>query len=108
MGELGWCLPVQGRMWSIRVVIDPPCFDDPARLSEVAEQVFIQLFRHVWVVNELKLDIQSTSGQVYVGSQEIGVRNYVEIGVNKLFVGVGRYIGALSVSAGCTNRHEVS
>ena len=31
-------------MRSVGVVVDPPCFDDPAGLVEVAEQVLVEAF----------------------------------------------------------------
>ena len=38
------CEPVQARVWAFGVVIDPPCFDDPARRDQAAEQVFVEAF----------------------------------------------------------------
>lgn len=42
--ELGWCEPVEARVWPVGVVVDPPCFDDLAYLDEVGEQGFVQAF----------------------------------------------------------------
>src|SRR6186997_1586275 len=40
--ELGWCEPVKARVRSIGVVVDPPFFDELARLVEVGEQMFVE------------------------------------------------------------------
>jgi hypothetical protein len=40
--ELGWCEPVEARVWSVGVVVDPPVFDDPASLAEVGEQMLVE------------------------------------------------------------------
>ena len=40
--ELGWCEPVEARVRSVGVVVDPPFFDDLARLVEVGEQVLVE------------------------------------------------------------------
>jgi hypothetical protein len=40
--ELGWCEPVEARVWSVGVVVDPPRFDDLTRLVEIAEQVLVE------------------------------------------------------------------
>ena len=39
-----WCVPVQARVWAFGVVVDPPCFDDPARRDQAAEQVLVEAF----------------------------------------------------------------
>ena len=39
-----WGEPVQARVWSCCVVVDPPGFDDPTRPGQAAEQVFVQAF----------------------------------------------------------------
>ena len=40
--ELSWCEPVEARVRSVDVVVDPPCFDDVTRLVEVGEQVLVE------------------------------------------------------------------
>ena len=40
--ELSWCEPVQARVRAVGVVVDPPFFDDLARLLEIAEQVLVE------------------------------------------------------------------
>ena len=40
--ELSWREPVEARVRSVGVVVDPPFFDDLARLVEVGEQVFVE------------------------------------------------------------------
>ena len=40
--ELSWCEPVEARVRSVGVVVDPPFFDDLARLLEVDEQVLVE------------------------------------------------------------------
>ena len=40
--ELSRCEPVEARVRSVGVVVDPPFFDDPARLLEVGEQVLVE------------------------------------------------------------------
>ena len=40
--ELSRCEPVEARVRSIGVVVDPPFFDDLARLLEVGEEVFVE------------------------------------------------------------------
>jgi hypothetical protein len=42
--ELSWGEPVQARVRSVGVVVDPPFFDDLARLLDVGEQVFVEAF----------------------------------------------------------------
>lgn len=38
------CEPIEARVWSFGVVVDPPCFDDPARLRQVGEQMLVEAF----------------------------------------------------------------
>ncbi len=40
--ELGWCEPVEARVWSAGVVVDPPFFDYLSRVFEIAEQVLVK------------------------------------------------------------------
>ena len=40
--ELSRCEPVEARVRSVGVVVDPPFFDDLARLLEVGEQMFVE------------------------------------------------------------------
>ena len=40
--KLRRCEAVQARVWSSGVVVDLPCFDDPARFSEVGEEMFVE------------------------------------------------------------------
>ena len=40
--ELSWCEPVEARVRSVGVVVDPPFFDDPACLAEVREHVLVE------------------------------------------------------------------
>jgi hypothetical protein len=40
--ELSWCESVEARVRPVCVVVDPPFFDDLARLLEVGEQVFVE------------------------------------------------------------------
>ena len=40
--ELGRCEPVEARVRSVGVVVDPPFFDDLTRLVEVGEQVLVE------------------------------------------------------------------
>ena len=40
--ELSRCEPVEARMRSVGVVVDPPVFDDPASFVEVREQVLVE------------------------------------------------------------------
>ena len=40
--KLVWCEPVEARVWPFAVIIDPPVFDDPARLGQAAEQRLVQ------------------------------------------------------------------
>ena len=40
--ELSWCEPIEARVRSIGVVVDPPFFDDPSRLAEVREHVLVE------------------------------------------------------------------
>ena len=40
--ELSRCEPVEARVRSVGVVVDPPFFDDLARLVEVGEQVLVE------------------------------------------------------------------
>ena len=40
--ELSWCEPVEARVRSVGVVVDPPCFDDLPRFVEIAEQVLVE------------------------------------------------------------------
>ena len=39
-----WGEPVQARVWALGVVVDPPCFNDPACRNQAAEQVLVQAF----------------------------------------------------------------
>ena len=39
-----WGEPVETRVWAFGVVIDPPCFDDPACRGQAAEQVLVEAF----------------------------------------------------------------
>ena len=38
-------------MWAFGVVVDPPCFDDPACRGQAAEQVLVQAFIPVLLSN---------------------------------------------------------
>jgi hypothetical protein len=40
--ELGRCEPVEARVRSYYVVVDPPFFDDSSRLVEIGEQVLVE------------------------------------------------------------------
>src|SRR6202012_2480597 len=40
--ELSWCEPVEARVRSVGVVVDPPFFDDLSRLVEIGEQVLVE------------------------------------------------------------------
>src|SRR6185312_12344642 len=40
--ELSWCEPVEARVRSVGVVVDPPCFDDLPCFVEIAEQVLVE------------------------------------------------------------------
>ena len=40
--ELSWCEPVEARVRSVGVVVDPPFFDNLACLAEVREQVLVE------------------------------------------------------------------
>jgi hypothetical protein len=40
--ELSRCEPVEARVRSVGVVVDPPLFDDPAGLAEVSEHVLVE------------------------------------------------------------------
>src|SRR3954451_10558052 len=40
--ELSWCEPVEARVRSVGIVVDPPCFDDLTRLFEITEQVLVE------------------------------------------------------------------
>ena len=40
--ELSWCEPIEARVRSVGVVVDPPFFDDLTRLIEVREQVLVE------------------------------------------------------------------
>ena len=40
--ELGWCEPVEARVRSVGVVVDPPFFDDVSCLVEIGEQVLVE------------------------------------------------------------------
>src|SRR6185312_11359116 len=60
--ELSWCEPVEARVRSVGVVVDPPCFDDLARLVEVGEQVLVEALvaqpavvadDHAWAASRL-------------------------------------------------------
>ena len=42
--ELSWCEPIEARVRSVGVVVDPPFFDDLARLAEVREHVLVEVF----------------------------------------------------------------
>jgi len=42
--KLGWSEPVEGHVWSRGVVVDPPIFDEGARLFEAREQVLVKAF----------------------------------------------------------------
>mgnify|MGYP003346125094 FL=1 len=42
--KLHWCEPVQARVRSHGIVVDPPCFDDPACFGQAAEQMFVETF----------------------------------------------------------------
>ncbi len=39
-----WGEPVEARVWAFGVVVDPPCFDDPASLRQARKQVFVETF----------------------------------------------------------------
>jgi hypothetical protein len=40
--KLGWGEPVEARVRSVGVVVDPPFFDDPACLGEAGEEVLVE------------------------------------------------------------------
>ena len=40
--EHSWCKPVEARVRSVGVVVDPPFFDDPARLAQVREHMLVE------------------------------------------------------------------
>ena len=40
--ELSWCEPIEARVRSVGIVVDPPFFDDLARVLEIGEQVFVE------------------------------------------------------------------
>ena len=42
--KLRRCEPTKARVWSLGVVVDPPCFDDPSGLAKVREQVLVEAF----------------------------------------------------------------
>ena len=42
--ELRRCEPIEARVRSVGVVVDPPFFDDPACLAEVREHVLVEAF----------------------------------------------------------------
>ena len=44
--ELSRCEPVEARMRSVSVVVDPPFFDDLTGFLEVGEQVLVEALRH--------------------------------------------------------------
>jgi hypothetical protein len=39
-----WCEPVEARVRSVLVVINPPCFDDVLGVAVAGEDVFVQAF----------------------------------------------------------------
>ena len=40
--KLVWCEAVEARVGPFAVVVDPPIFDDPPRLSQASEERFVQ------------------------------------------------------------------
>ena len=40
--KLRGCKPVEPRVWSPGIVVDPPSFGDPAGFSETGEQMFVK------------------------------------------------------------------
>jgi len=42
--KLRGCKPVEARVWSLGIVVDPPSFDDSAGFSETGEQMFVKEF----------------------------------------------------------------
>ena len=39
--KLRWCEAVKARVWSLGVVVDPPCFDDFAGFGQASEQMLV-------------------------------------------------------------------
>ena len=42
--KLRWCEAVKARVWSLGVVVDPPCFDDFAGFGQASEQMLVEAF----------------------------------------------------------------
>jgi hypothetical protein len=59
--ELSWCEPVEARVRSVGVVVDPPFFDDLTRLLEVGEQVLVEALVAQPAVEALDDSVRSVS-----------------------------------------------
>ena len=42
--KLRWCEAVKARVWSLGVVVDPPCFDDFAGFGQASKQMLVEAF----------------------------------------------------------------
>lgn len=42
--KLRGCEPVEARVWSFGIVVDPPRFDDPAGFDQAREQMLVEAF----------------------------------------------------------------
>jgi len=42
IGELVRCEPIEARVRSLAVVVDPPGFDDPAGMAEIGDGVLVE------------------------------------------------------------------
>jgi|RhiMethySRZTD1v2_1073278.scaffolds.fasta_scaffold183222_1 hypothetical protein len=40
--KLRWCEAVKARVWSLGVVVDPPCFDDFAGFGQASKQMLVE------------------------------------------------------------------
>ena len=61
--ELSRCEPVEARVRSVGVVVDPPFFDDVARLLDVGEQVLVEaLVGALLMTNDRSKVCRSTTG----------------------------------------------
>jgi hypothetical protein len=58
--KLGGREPLEARMRASRVVVETPTFDDPARLSEAAEQVLFHWESPVAIMARVKRRIKSS------------------------------------------------
>jgi hypothetical protein len=59
--ELSRCEPVEARVRSVGVVVDPPFFDDLTRLLEVGEQVLVEALVAQPAVEALDDSVRSVS-----------------------------------------------